>query len=487
MARRKSKSRRLVTAAIALLSVLSFGAPYALATRLPGELKAQIASHMPNVKLFRLDGSLQTGAGELFLPLMPPTGFQPGKGSAVEAAFPSAENPDLIMFWNGWSFLRVIKEGQSRTVRLPEALSDDLRKQILASKFPTDLLVPDGFVLPLSLKSIRGEVAVSIVDDIAIAKQAKVIEALESSGNGVVIATSPNCGKLALLDDKSFKKIDEYPTEGTPCGITYFGGIVYVADQTKNRILQFNPTKRTFVGQIDLPTKCAPKGVAAFKQSKLLYVSESSTNQIAVLELPSGRLLLRTKVPAGPGRLAVTPNGSYLLVLNATAGLLTLISTVNQRMMATIPIGPAPGFMAISKDSQFAYVASKGANTVSIVDLNKKIVVHKLQAGTSPTGVALNGDQTKLFVANAKDNTIWVFDLKTNAKIEEVKLPLDLDFPGEISLMPDGEHLLISSEATDTVGVLNTASLKFEEQQIIGFTSDEIKWFPTLSAKANQQ
>ncbi len=57
----------------------------------------------------------------------------------------------------------------------------------------------------------------------------------------------------------------------------------------------------------------------------------------------------------------------------------------------------------------------------------------------------------------------------------EVKLPLDLDFPGEISLMPDGEHLLVSSEATDTVGVLNTTSLKFEEQQIIGFTSDEIR------------
>lgn len=486
MARRKSNSKIVSIATLVVVSAMGLLAPIASATRLPADLKSQIGTHLPAVKLFRLDGSLQTGGGELYLPLMPPQGFQPGKTPGVEIALPSAEKPDVIVFSSGWTFLRVVAEGPHRTLKLPQGLPEKVRKQILASKFPFDLLVPDKFVLPLSLKSIRGDVSVSIIDDLSIAKQAKVEETPVATGDGVVIATSPSCGKLALLDGKTFKKIDEFPTEGTPCGIAYFGGLVYVADQTKNRILQFDPNKRSFLGQIDMPTKCAPKGVAAYPQGKLLYVSESSTNHIAVLELPSGRVLLRTKVPAGPGRLAVTPSGNLLLVLNATGGLLTLITTSNQRMVASIPIGATPGFMTVSKDSQFAYVASKAAATVSIVDLAKKAVVHKLKTGTAPTGVALNGDQTKLFVANAKDNTIWVFDLKTNEKVDEVKLPLDLDFPGEISLMPDGEHLLVSSEATDTVGVLNTTSLKFEEQQIIGFTSDEIKWFPTTGSKVSQ-
>lgn len=493
MARHKNNRWRAATTAIALLAVFGICTPDADATRLPAELKAQIGTHMPQVKLFRLDGSLQTGAGDLYLPLLPPVGFKPTKQSVVDTAFPSEEKPDIIIFSNGWTFMRVVKEGVHRTLRLPQTLPEAARKHIVSSKFPMDLLVPESFVLPLSLKSVRGDVSVNIVDDLSIAKLAKApaVEVAETpgapvvSGDGVVIATSPNCGKLALLDGKTFKKIDEFPTEGTPCGITYFGGLVYVADQTKNRILQFDPNKRTFIGQIDLPTKCAPKGVAALAQGKLLYVSESSTNHIAVLELPSGRLILRTKVPAGPGRLALTPSGTHLLVLNSTAGVLTMLNTANQRMVATIPIGPAPGFMTVSKDSQFAYIASKGANTVSVVDLAKKVIVQKLQAGTAPTGVALNGDQTKLFVANAKDNTIWVFDAKSYEKLEEVKLPMDVDFPGEITLMPDGERLLVSSEATDTVGVLNTTTLKFDEQQIIGFTSDEIRWFPT-AVKASQ-
>lgn len=487
MVRRSSKIGRFAIAALLSVSAIGFSSPFALATRLPADLKAQISAHMPAVKLFRLDGSLQTGAGDLYLPLMPPAGFQPAKGAEAPAIFPPVEKPDLIVFHSGWSFIRVVKEGPHRTLKLPPGVSEKVRKHFLASKFPSDLLVPEGFVLPLSLKSIRSDVVVNIIDDLSIAKQSKTADVLpDPSGAGVVIATSPNCGKLALIDDKSFKKIDEFPTEGTPCGITYFGGIVYVADQTKHRILQFDPTKRIFLGQIDLPTKCAPKGVAALAQGKLLYVSESATNQVAVLELPSGRVLLRTKVPAGPGRLAVTPSGSHLLVLNATAGLLTLINTANQRMIAAIPIGSAPGFMTVSKDSQLAFVASKGTNSVSVVDLAKKAVVHKFATGSAPTGVALNREETKLFVANAKENTIWVFDLKTKAKVEEVKLPLDLDFPGEITLMPDGERLLVSSEATDTVGILNTVTLKFENQPIIGFTSDEIKWFPVASAKVSQ-
>lgn len=486
MAKRKNSLRRIGHSALTAILAAGICAPFASATRLPADLKTQITTHMPKVKLFRLDGSLQTGEGDLFLPLMPPQGFQPGKTPGITAAFPSEESPDVIVFSNGWSFLRVVKEGTHRTLRVAKTLPEPIKKHIVASKFPLDLLVPEGFVLPSSLKSVRGEVAVQIVDDLAMTKPAPVAVPVELTGDGVVIATSPNCGKLALLDGKTFKKLDEFPTEGTPCGITHFDGIIYIADQTKNRILQFDPSKRTFLGQIDLPTKCAPKGVAALPQSKLLYVSESATNHVAVLELPSGRVLLRTKVPAGPGRLTVTPNGNNLLVLNATAGILTLLTTLNQRVVAQIPIGPTPGFMTVSKDSQYAYVASKGSNTVSVVDLTKRLVVSRLKTGTAPTGVALNGDQTKLFVANAKDNTIWVFDLKTGEKTEEVKLPMDLDFPGEISLTPDGERLLVSSEATDTLGILNVSSLKFEVQPIIGFTSDEIRWFPTAAVKASQ-
>jgi hypothetical protein len=57
-----------------------------------------------------------------------------------------------------------------------------------------------------------------------------------------------------------------------------------------------------------------------------------------------------------------------------------------------------------------------------------------------------------------------------------VKLPLDVDFPSSLFLMPDGEHVLVSSASTDAVGIFNVTKMEFEKQPVIGNTSDEMLW-----------
>lgn len=467
--------------ALAFLLVCSLmHAPHARATRLHAELKGSIGNLFPKSKI-RLDGSIETSRGNLYIPLIPQTELKtPGKISYA-GAFPAGSTPDVVAFSNGWCFLRVVGKGKFKTIALPHDLPEKLRKHILQCHMPADLIVPSDMTVPASLKSLIGDLNISVLNASGGSEPATSDVSAWNVDNagpqpGVVLAISPATGKVALLDETNLQKLSELTTDGTPCGITSGGGLAYIADQTKNRVLILDPKKKQFMGQIDLAAQCAPKGVAAFPRAKLLYVSESATNNIAVLELPTGRVLLRTRVPAGPGRLTMSPNGNYLLVLNVPAGLLTIITTMNQRVLASIPVGAMPSFMTVSQDSKRAYVSNRGTNSVAVVDLISRKVIHTLKAGAGPTGVALNKENDKLFVANAKDNTIWVFDLKTNEKVEEVKLPLDVDFPGELSLMPDGKRLLVSSEATDAVGVFNTETLKFESQPVIGFTSDEIRW-----------
>lgn len=474
--------------------------PAAHSTRLPVDLKEAVRANFPDVQ-GRLDGSFQTKAG-LFLPLKPAAAIT---GEAkLEQILPNAESPDFLSFSDGWCFVRVVQTGATKTIKLPP-LNEKTKKHVMTLKFPSDLLVPDGFVLPISLKPLAGDLTLAMVSETVPVKKAppvtvtKTLPILNSnsnapiensivqttqvdSGDGVLLATSPASGKLALLDDKTFKKLEDFTMEGTPCGIAFYNGIAYIADQTKHRILLFDPNKKAFLGQIDLGSKCAPKGILAMPKQKLLYVSESATNTICVLELPSGRVLSRTKVAAGPGRLAVTPNGNYLVVLNVTAGLVTIISTLNQKPVASIVVGASPSFVTITKNSQYAYITSRGTHHLLVIDIAKKQMVNKIKVGTAPTGLEFNEDESKLYVANAKDNTIWIIDTKTNEKLEEIKLPLDIDFPGELTMLPDGKKMIVASEATDTVGVLNLETLKFDDLTQLGFSSDEIRWLP-LAAK----
>jgi YVTN family beta-propeller protein len=449
----------------------------ALATRLPAALRNQIVEDFPGAKI-RLDGAIETKTGELYLPVIPDADAS-GKNQETKIESKTIREPNIFSCGNGWFYLRVLKRGQIRTVSVPADLPEGVRKSLLSCKLSADLIVPESFALPKSLKSLAGELDISIIDDVrpnpAPRKQA---EQPKAPVHGAISVSSPSTGKITLLNDTTLEKIADFQTEGTPCGMAYAAGKIYIADVSKNRVLKLDPKRKQFIGQINLPGHSAPKGVATLPDGKLLYVSESGTNNVAVFEVENEKLLVRTKVLPGPTRMAITPNGEALLVLNAPSGKVTVLSTQTQKVLGIVTVGTLPNAIAMSEDSEHAYVSSRVSNTVSVIDISKHKVIETLKTGAGPTGLTLDGTGTKLFVANAKDNTISVFDLEEHTKLDDIKLPLDVDFPGELTLLPDKSKILVSSESTEAIGILSVANLAFESQPVIGHTSDEFLWVP---------
>jgi len=455
--------------------------PCVYATKLPGDLKDEIAKDFPGVRI-RLDGSFATKAANLYLPWIPPVHPAPRQSPTLSGSVAKASEPNLLSFANGWFFLKVEKTGKFRYVMIPPELPVSVRQALLNCKLPADLIVPEHFVLPTSLKPTVGELKITFVDDARLslteAKPARSESGSKEPKRWGIFVSSPSSGKITLLEESSLTKLAEFPTEGTPGGLAYADDTLFIADQSKNRVLKLDPNRCQFIGQIDLPKHSAPKGLAALPNGKLLYVSESGTGNVAVFEVENDHLLVRTKVLAGPGRMAVTPNGNILLVLNAPAGRVTLISTQNQKVLATVQVGTLPNAIAISSDSQRAYVSNRVSNNISVIDIARHQVIETLATGAGPTGIALDAEGTRLFVANAKDNTMSVLDLKHNKKLEEIKLPLDVDFPGALTLLPNGHELLVSSETTEAIGLFDVVALAFEKQPVIGHPSDEFLRVP---------
>ncbi|HEY9773664.1 MAG TPA: beta-propeller fold lactonase family protein [Planktothrix sp.] len=477
-----------------------------LATRMPPALTL-VANHFFSDATVRLDGSIETRSGDIYLPVVPASTPTTDLKKVVVDTFPiNAQVPDVVAFSNGWFYLRVVRRGVVNTVSLPESLPPAVKKMLLADKFPNDLIVPDNMRIPKSMKSMVGDVDIQVVDDALFAKPdfgeelaksksaatatAAVAAATpaspgqktpaggESVRKGEVFVTSPGTGKITLLDESTLDKVIDFPTDGTPTGMAYGNGKLYIADQSKARVMILDVKKKVFLTPIDMQPKSAPKGLAILPNGKLLYVSESAANDIAVVETDTDKVLERTHVPPGPGRMAISPNGFSLVVLNVPSGQATIFSTTNQRVVGAVSVGTMPNSVVISKDSNRAYVTNRMANSISIIDIPKRLVIGTIHTGSGPTGMALSADGSKLFVANAKDNLISVYDTSTRNKLQEVKLPLDVDFPGALTMMPDGKRIIVSSASTDAVGVFNSISLAFDHQPVIGHTSDEIIWAP---------
>jgi len=465
-------------------------APPALALKLPVSMETALQEALP-VDRIRLDGAVETKTGELYLPLLPSTGKSNEKKTSLKAAFPAQGAPEFLLFDNGWCYLKVLRSRNEQTVLALEELPPQLRKSLLSAQFPSDLIVPEHFFLPLSLKPIARTIAVTIKQPPArnLDKEKNLAEdkIIDNGGEHIdtpinkeacILITSPATGKVSLLSFPGLSKIIEFPTEGTPSGIAFASGKVYIADQSKGRILKLDPYRRIFLGQINLPKHSTPKDVAALPSGKLIYVSESLFNDIAVFEGGIDKLLLRTKVNSYPGRMAITPNGNLLLVLSVPDGKVSLLSTQDQRYLGVIKVGSLPNGIAISADSHMAYVSNRVSNTVSVLDLIHQTVVNNINTGAGPTGIAVDSDNNRLYVANAKDNSIGIYNLKTCRKIQEIKLPMELDFPGSLTLLPDKKYVLVSSESTDAVGLLNTESASFEKIASVGHNSDLCLWIP---------
>ncbi|MBX9686834.1 MAG: beta-propeller fold lactonase family protein [Candidatus Obscuribacterales bacterium] len=477
-------STHLIKGILAAVLLVSLCLLPVFATRLPPESKKLVQEIYPAGNT-RIDGSVELPDRNLLLPLIPAANpLKKLKPEGLQKYPANAEEPDLLIYENGWAHIKTERKNNTVTLKFPADLPEATKKKLLTMHLPSDLIVPNGFVLPKSMKALIGDLNIPIAEDVALMKPefGRKPAATEAQGvykgAGTFAIVSIKDGSIILLDAKNFTKVAEFPTEGTPSGMAFVDARIYIADQAKNRVLMLDPLARRFLGQIDLPAGTAPKGIAASPNGKWLYVSLSGSSEVAVIETETGKILVKTKAPTGPGKILITPDGVYVSVLSVTASELSVLASYNQRLIGSCKLGDVPTGLAIHPSEKIAYVSNRRSNTVSIVDLTKRTVLNTIKTGNSPTGLAISPDGQKLYVAQGRDNVITIYDTKMLQKLQEVRLPLDVDFPYAISLTPDGKHLLVSSQQTDTVGVLDTEKLEFSKQIQVGHTTHEIIWIP---------
>jgi len=475
---------------VVAVACLLFLTPPGEATRPPDSLKEVIKRTFPNARV-RLDGVIEQSDGALYIPLIPKTlNAKPAPG--VVGKFPS-QSPVLFIFSNGWYYLKLVDKDGKKVLAMPASLKEEDKKRIAQCSLPPDLIVPNNMFVSPELKTTIGELSIPVLGTTTatatptapkepvpkepVKQQQAQAPAENISTTGIIAITSPQTGKIAMLGS-GLNKLAELPTDGTPAGMATTGGKLFIADQTKNRVLIVDPQKREFAGQIDFPPGSSPKDVATQADGTFLYVSESAANKVAIVELATSKILMHTMVPAGPTRVTLTPNGYTLLVLNAPAGKVSFISTLNQKLVSVVPVGAMPSDVAVTNDSKFAFVSNRISNSISVIDITQRRVLKTLPTGEGPTGIALSKDGAKLFVANAKENTISVFDVATMSKAKDVTLPMDVEFPTDIMLLPGEQKMLVTSAATDTLGMLNVETLEFEKQPALGCTSVDLLWVP---------
>ncbi len=151
--------------------------------------------------------------------------------------------------------------------------------------------------------------------------------------------------------------------------------------------------------------------------------------------------------------IAITDDGSRLLVVNPDSNSLSVMDPLAGEKLAEIAIGDDPRTVALDGSTR-AYVANRGSNSVSVIDLAGLSIVATIQVGYQPYGVVVSPDGAFAFVANSGSDTISVID---TAALQVVATIAMRDRPAGLAITAD--RLYVTHLLTGLVSVIDVTGL----------------------------
>jgi YVTN family beta-propeller protein len=175
-------------------------------------------------------------------------------------------------------------------------------------------------------------------------------------------------------------------------------------------------------------------------------------------------------VSAAPGKgfvegIAFSPDGKHTYFANYDSDVL-LPQVLTDSGAVPLPGNGSVSAIAITPDGRDLYVpyvdfngTSNPPETVAIIDTTmnsvKTVLVEPASFDTMLTGVCVTPDGKHVYVTNQASNTVSVIDTASNTIVKTVSVGAA---PSGVAVTPDGLHVYVSNQGSDSVSVINTAS-----------------------------
>ncbi|MCX5924597.1 MAG: YncE family protein [Candidatus Dependentiae bacterium] len=266
------------------------------------------------------------------------------------------------------------------------------------------------------------------------------------------------------------------------------GSKVYITNSNSTTITIIDTATNTITGYIT--GFDGPSGMVITPDGNRAYVNEYGSpagvgsgngTTVRVVDLTTN-LIVGPAITVGlaPAALDITPNGSYVYVINYTtgntgAGTISIIDTSTNTVVGPTITGlSGPYAIQITSDGRYAYVTNFGSNnfspvgqTVSVIDLQKNSIVDTITVGTQPSGIAFSPSGRFAYVTNYNtlylgagftnltpgQGTVSIIDTCTNTVL--CTQLLTGSSPAAIAISQDGQYAYVTNYSSNNVNVID--------------------------------
>jgi len=293
---------------------------------------------------------------------------------------------------------------------------------------------------------------------------------------------------------------------------------VYVPNGVPGTVEVIDPKTFRIVRRIDLGYRSFPEHITPSWDMRWLYVNVDGTNELAVIDPRTGKmvriihgvehpynlyftpdgtkaidvaeyydrldfmdphtwkLIKPLTLPCnGPDHLDFSADGSYLLISCEFDGTVVKVAVKTMRVMGTIHVGGLPVDVKLSPNGRVFFVANQGLGGVSVVDPVSMTVRGFIPTGSGAHGMAISRDTTKLYVTNRLAGTISVIDFSRRRVVHTWNVG---GSPDMVQVTPDGSRIWVSNRYGTTVEAISTAGGHVIRRIEVGGDPHGLAYFP---------
>jgi len=180
---------------------------------------------------------------------------------------------------------------------------------------------------------------------------------------------------------------------------------IYVANSSSGNVFVLDGAANGLIAVV--PVGGWPTGLAVNATTNRIYVANDYG--LSVIDGETNTVVAAVPGTGGGWDVGLNPNTNRIYVANGYG--LSVIDGETNTVVATIPVGDDPYGVAVNPASNRIYVANNLSNNVSVIDGATDTVVATIPVGDYPYGVAVNPTTNRIYVSHTDwDGTFSIID-----------------------------------------------------------------------------
>ena len=227
--------------------------------------------------------------------------------------------------------------------------------------------------------------------------------------------------------------------------------------------LEWNPNKSVANRYLFKPDIKAEMQEAS-SRGVMLFVSNSGSNYITVIDRELERVIGAVSVGDGPMGMAIDAGQDVLYVVNSVSRSISVVDIKSLKVIDNIPLtmGIRPTDVVFVPDADSLidgkiYVINRDSNSVTVIDALKRRVLKTISVGTSPSAIVSDTERKEVYVSNERSNTMSIISTVNDSLITDVVVG---NRPTGLVLRRDKDMIYVLNEASNSISVVSPSLRK---------------------------